>query len=84
MKHSGYIGVDRNKYGEGKQRYIWYSKYKNLINVECLYIEWMNEWILYLQKAYTCYSDQTYIYTCNTMTKSREQLNTLYIDNNIN
>jgi hypothetical protein len=40
----------------------------------------MNEWILYLQKAYTCYSIQTYIYTCNTMTKSREQLNTLYID----
>jgi hypothetical protein len=45
---------------------------------------WMNEWILYLQKAYTCYSNQTDIYTCNTMTKSREQLNTLYIDNNIN
>jgi hypothetical protein len=44
----------------------------------------LNEWILYLQKAYTCYSNQTDIYTCNTMTKSREQLNTLYIDNNIN
>ena len=44
----------------------------------------MNEWILYLQKAYTCYSNQTDIYTCNTMTNNREQLSTLYIDNNIN
>ena len=44
----------------------------------------LNECILYLQKAYTCYSNQTDIYTCNTMTTSREQLNTLYIDNNIN
>ena len=42
--------------------------------------EWMNEWILYLQKAYTCYSNQTYIYTCNTMTKSREQLNTINVN----
>ena len=39
MKHSGYIGVERNKYGEEKQRYIWYSKYKKIINVECLYID---------------------------------------------
>jgi hypothetical protein len=48
----------------------------------------MNEWILYLQKTYTktctCYSNQTDVYTCNTMTNNREQLNTLYIDNNIN
>jgi hypothetical protein len=34
-------------------------------------------------QAYTCYSNQTDVYTCNTMTKSREQLNTFYIDNNI-
>ena len=47
MKHSGYIGVERNKYGEEKQRYIWYSKNKNLIKVECLYIEWMNEFFIY-------------------------------------